>query len=363
MKRFLLAFSGVLLSAFCCISSFTPSANAASNTVSFYRNISNQTTFNWTSVTSAGVQGQSVRSFAVYLPLNNLKGGYVTASGSFTVKNADEWISGTTPTYLYAGNFSAGNDVSCYLQNGASLNNYIITTTTSYNPSFTPQQFTVGTSVTISYNVQAQINNFTGLNTYMVCNIGNSKRDMITISGFNIRYQLVDSRYFLTSNVDMTGALNDLKNQMSQVNDSINSAADQAHQDSQAEIDAIKDQTQSIDNLESSITDPTIEGDFSVSAIQPFGPIGAITNAILAIPQTLLTLGDCSSITLNLPFVDESIILPCMSPILDSMAGPLITSIDVITSAYIWFVVAKYIFRKVQQLRDPQNDDEEYLDL
>ena len=39
------------------------------------------------------------------------------------------------------------------------------------------------------------------------------------------------------------------------------------------------------------------------------------------------------------------------------------TFLDVITSAGIWFITARYIFKKVQGLRDPENEDEEYLDI
>lgn len=117
------------------------------------------------------------------------------------------------------------------------------------------------------------------------------------------------------------------------------------------------------EQVNDTLTDSTVTGNFNVTSLQPFGPIGAITNGILQIPATIMNLNPCTPITPELPYIGENINIPCPSTVLNAMAGDFMTWIDVIASAGIWFIVAKYIFKKVQNLRDPTNEDEEYLEL
>lgn len=127
--------------------------------------------------------------------------------------------------------------------------------------------------------------------------------------------------------------------------------------------DGVGQTTDAINNLHDSVTDSTITGNFSISAIQPFGPIAAITQGILGLPAVILNINPCTEITPELPYVHEEITIPCPSTVLRGMMGGFMDYLDVIASAYVWFITARLIFKKVQDMRDPTNEDEEYLDL
>lgn len=120
---------------------------------------------------------------------------------------------------------------------------------------------------------------------------------------------------------------------------------------------------QNIENINDTLTDSNVSGSFNTSPIQPFGPIGTITNSILELPRIILTVNNCQPLTPELPYVHENIEIPCPSTVLNQMAGDFMSYLDVIASAFVWFITARYIFKKVQGLRDPENDDEEYLDI
>lgn len=120
---------------------------------------------------------------------------------------------------------------------------------------------------------------------------------------------------------------------------------------------------QNLSDINSSITDSNVSGDFSVSPIPAFGPIAGILNNLLELPRILLAVPACTPIRPVLPYVNEQIEIPCMSTIYAQAYPAFITFLDAITSAYIWFRVARYIVRQVQRLRDPEQEDEEYLDI
>lgn len=120
---------------------------------------------------------------------------------------------------------------------------------------------------------------------------------------------------------------------------------------------------QNLTDINSTMTNSTVSGDFSVSAIPAFGPIAGILNNLLELPRILLAVPACSPIRPTLPFVHQDIEIPCMSTIYSQAYPAFIIFLDAITSAYIWFRVARYIVRQVQHLRDPEQEDEEYLDI
>lgn len=126
---------------------------------------------------------------------------------------------------------------------------------------------------------------------------------------------------------------------------------------------ALYNQNQKIDNINDSITDSNVSGNFNLTAIQPFGPIATITNNVLSLPLILVGVGTCTDVVAPLPYINENLIIECPHKWLPQMAGQFYNMADGVFSAGLYFILARYIFKKVQNLRDPNNDDEEYLDI
>ena len=121
-----------------------------------------------------------------------------------------------------------------------------------------------------------------------------------------------------------------------------------------------------ISDIEDSITDSSIDtSDINAQdiTVPSFGPIATIVNSLINVPNAILNVGSCSPLSIPLPgFVGGSLTLPCPS----SFLAPYQTAVNLvedIAAAYIWFRVAVYIANQVKKLRDPTNDDEEYLDI
>lgn len=124
------------------------------------------------------------------------------------------------------------------------------------------------------------------------------------------------------------------------------------------------DQTQDkIDNLTDSITDDTVSGDFSMPDVPSFGPVATIINSIIDLPRVFLTPGTCQDLVGPMPILtDQNFVIPCPKKLLEPFWDAIVV-IENFFAVYIWFRVAMYIVRQVKKLRDPTNDDEEYLDL
>lgn len=127
--------------------------------------------------------------------------------------------------------------------------------------------------------------------------------------------------------------------------------------------DGIGQTTDAVNNLNQSITDSTVNGNFDIAGIQPFGPIGTITTSILELPRIIMNVNPCETIKPTLPYVNEELEIPCPSVVLTQMGGNFINMLDTLCSAGLYFFLGRYIFKKVQNLRDPTNEDEEYLDI
>lgn len=117
-----------------------------------------------------------------------------------------------------------------------------------------------------------------------------------------------------------------------------------------------------IEDLNNSITDPTVNGNFQTNNVPAFGPVATIVNNIFDLPRVFINPGQCQAVNLPLPFVNKNLPLTCPS---DFMAPyqQIIVLVDTIASAYILYKTAVYTVKSVKKLRDPENEDEEYLDL
>lgn len=118
--------------------------------------------------------------------------------------------------------------------------------------------------------------------------------------------------------------------------------------------------------INESINDSTI----NTSGIDPtsinvpsFGPVATIVNSLINLPNTILNVGSCTPINPPLPaYIGGTLTIPCPSTLISPYQSA-VDFIEAIAAAYIWFRVAVYIGKQVKKLRDPQNDDEEYLDI
>lgn len=130
-------------------------------------------------------------------------------------------------------------------------------------------------------------------------------------------------------------------------------------------IENVENISTSVDNLTDTITDDTVEGDFTMPEIPAFGPVATILNNVLSIPQTLLNSlnARCYSVSTS-QFYGSTLTLPCFSYIMaDIGLSQPFNTIESFLAVYIWFRVGVFILRSVKKLRDPENDDEEYLDI
>lgn len=127
--------------------------------------------------------------------------------------------------------------------------------------------------------------------------------------------------------------------------------------------DKISDNNDALNHINDSITDSTVTGDFSMPGVPAFGPIASIINAIIDLPRVFLTPPACADLVGPLPIIPEhTFTIPCPSKLLEPYADAVNLAQNLIAS-YVWFRVAVYILAQVKKLRDPQNDDEEYLNI
>lgn len=130
---------------------------------------------------------------------------------------------------------------------------------------------------------------------------------------------------------------------------------------------------ENVEDLTDTITDDTVEGDFTMPDIPAFGPIAEIINGIIGLPQGIINSINrpCVPLTGPMPlFPDKTITLPCFKTIATGFTGsnqggfwPVVNTIEYFIAMYMWYRTALFIVRSVKKLRDPQNEDEEYLDL
>lgn len=137
------------------------------------------------------------------------------------------------------------------------------------------------------------------------------------------------------------------------------------------QIDTINDNTEAVEDLKESITDDNIDTDDIdynqiTDAVPAFGPIATIINNLIEFPRVFLTDTPCSPLQIPLPAYlgagNMTLPLACPSTIMQPY-WDLVVFVETLTASYLFFRLAIYIARKIKGLRDPENDDEEYLDL
>lgn len=76
-----------------------------------------------------------------------------------------------------------------------------------------------------------------------------------------------------------------------------------------------------------------------------------------------LSSGECNSLILPMPFVEQNVELPCMTSIYNKYFKSFLQLYQIITTGFIAYWICINIFRMVQNFKNPDNDEVEVLDL
>lgn len=150
-------------------------------------------------------------------------------------------------------------------------------------------------------------------------------------------------------------------NLLGDINDNLQDIADRT--------DALNDSTQDINDTLTDDTVDTSDIDYSAitSSVPAFGPIATIVNNLIDFPRVFLTDTLCQPLNTPIPeYVGASdstyLVIPCPSDFLEPY-WTAVELIEALAAAYIYFKLAGFIVRQVEYIRDPERDDEEFLNL
>lgn len=152
----------------------------------------------------------------------------------------------------------------------------------------------------------------------------------------------------------------------SSTNTAINNQSAQQHSDSQAEQNAINDNTQAVNDLNNTISDSNVSGNGADDFFNNFQDNDHGLSSVVTAPLNFirsLASSSCSSISLTIPYVDTQFNLPCMSTIYRQNFGSLFTLYQTITFGIVAYYVCIKIYGIVKGFKNPDNDRIEVLEL
>lgn len=141
------------------------------------------------------------------------------------------------------------------------------------------------------------------------------------------------------------------------------------------QTEAIKDQTKkleeqikstekinsSINNSDTSSSTESASGFFNNFESEDFGLSGIISLPLQLINR--ITSNTCSSLSLQIPFVNKTLTLPCMNSIYSEFFGGFLTVYQTITFGIVAYWVCIQIYALVKNFKNPDKDEIEVLDL
>lgn len=200
----------------------------------------------------------------------------------------------------------------------------------------------------VSNNYQVKVNcNFTSFNNSQYFFI-NFRYDINNYSNYNNLSNYTNFYNFtLSSNDATTDAINN------QTNIIINN-----NQETQDKLDNITDNITD-DNVTESNTE--YSNFFSGFTTNTHGLTSIITAPLSLIGS--ITSSSCSPLGLPLPFINETLTLPCLSTIYSTYFGNFFTIYQTITFGIIAYWVIVRIFSLVKDFKNPDHDEIEVLDL
>lgn len=206
------------------------------------------------------------------------------------------------------------------------------------------------------------LNNLQSVTQNVVCAIGSNDFAFVQKQDLNYNLQI----YFERNPMSITFS-NNQSDALLQQQIQIQSSIDQnliITADRVSEVnDSVQELNSSVQDVNDALTDPTVSGDFTMPDVPSFGPIATILNSVIDLPRVFLTPGSCVDLVGPMPILtDQNFVIPCPKKLLEPFWDAVVY-IENFFAVYIWFRTAMFIIRSVKKLRDPQNDDEEYLDL
>lgn len=145
------------------------------------------------------------------------------------------------------------------------------------------------------------------------------------------------------------------------IESAINNQGTQAHQDAQAQKEATEDINDSINNSNTE-GGQTQANDFFNNF--DGGQTGSLMDLVSLPLDFLDSLNNtCSPITLTLPFINQTFELPCLRSSLTSAFGGIVSIIVLVINALLCYRLIKGFIDIIHNLKDPNNDEIEVMDL
>lgn len=141
------------------------------------------------------------------------------------------------------------------------------------------------------------------------------------------------------------------------INAAIKDQTNQQHQDSQAQLEEQKKQTEALTN-----SNVDVNGDFFNGFDNNTHGLTSVITAPLQLIGSI-TSSTCSPLTLPMPFGMPNAQLPCMGTIYKNYFGTFFTLYQTITHGFISYWVCVNLFAMVKGFKDPDSDKVEVLDL
>ena len=169
----------------------------------------------------------------------------------------------------------------------------------------------------------------------------------------------------LATSSQVTNAQNNINNNITSAQNSINSTTQQAATDI---TNAQNQTTNAVNGINNNINNDNISGAqsqansfFNNFNTNTHGLTGIITAPLNAIQS--LTSKTCSPLVLPLPFVNQNLTLPCMRSIYVNNFGSFMQIYDLICLGIVSYWVMVRIFTLVKDFKNPDHDEIEVLDL
>lgn len=127
------------------------------------------------------------------------------------------------------------------------------------------------------------------------------------------------------------------------------------------QIEKTEEINNSINNSDTTDASNSASGFFDNFEDDDFGLSGVISAPLQLINR--ITSNSCSSLTLQIPFVNKTLTLPCMNSIYQDFFGSFLTIYQTITFGIVAYWVCVQIYALVKNFKNPDKDEIEVLDL
>ena len=210
----------------------------------------------------------------------------------------------------------------------------------------------------------------TGSTSSVPCTANSSKGQLFSNTNWNVYMRLL--HFGLSDEIP----LNDLMYEETLTQTDVLKDMLEALQSSSTEqTNAIKEQTEkieeqiekteeinnSINNSDTTDASNSASGFFDNFEDNDYGLSGVISAPLQLINR--ITSNSCSSLTLEIPFVNKTLTLPCMNSIYQEFFGSFLTIYQTITFGIVAYWVCVQIYALVKNFKNPDKDEIEVLDL